>query len=32
VQEVSALMTRAIRDGESDGTYSTAIRFSGDKA
>ena len=31
VQEVSALMTRAIRDGESDGTYSAAIRFSGAK-
>jgi hypothetical protein len=31
VQEVSALVTRAIRDGESDGTYSAAIRFSGEK-
>ena len=28
VQEVSALVTRAIRDGESDGTYSATIRFS----
>jgi len=32
VQEVSALVTRAIRDGESDGTYSAAIRFSSVKA
>jgi hypothetical protein len=32
VQEVSALMTRAIRDGESDGTYSATIRFSGGMA
>ena len=31
VQEVTTLVTRAIRDGESDGTYSAAIRFSGDK-
>jgi hypothetical protein len=29
VQEVSAVMARAIRDGESDGTYSAAIRFPG---
>jgi hypothetical protein len=29
VQEVSTLMAGAIRDGESDGTYSAAIRFSG---
>jgi hypothetical protein len=29
VQDVSALVTRAIRDAESDGTYSAAIRFSG---
>ena len=31
VQEISTVMARAIRDGESDGTYSSAIRFSGDK-
>ena len=30
VQEVSAVMARAIRDGESDGTYSAAHRFTGD--
>ena len=30
VQEVSTVMARAIRDGESDGTYSAAIRFAGD--
>ena len=30
VQEVSAVMARAIRDGESDGTYSAALRFAGD--
>jgi hypothetical protein len=29
VQEISAVMARAIRDGESDGTYSAAIRFPG---
>ena len=29
VQEVSAVVTRAIRDAESDGTYSAAIRFPG---
>ncbi len=29
VQEVSTVMARAIRDGESDGTYSAAIRTSG---
>jgi hypothetical protein len=31
VQEVSAIMARAIREGESDGTYSSAIRFNGQK-
>ena len=31
VQEVSTLIARAIRDRESDGTYSAAIRFSGEK-
>jgi hypothetical protein len=31
VQEVSALVTRAIRDAESDGTYSAAIRLPGVK-
>jgi flagellar biosynthesis/type III secretory pathway chaperone len=31
VQEVSAVMSRAIRDGESDGTYSAALRFAGDR-
>lgn len=29
VQEISGVMARAIRDGESDGTYSAAIRFPG---
>ena len=29
VQEVSGLMARAIRDGESDGTYSASGRFRG---
>jgi hypothetical protein len=29
VQEISTVMARAIRDGESDGTYSAAIRFPG---
>ncbi len=29
VQEVSAILARAIRDGESDGTYSAAIRYNG---
>jgi hypothetical protein len=29
VQEVSAILARAIREGESDGTYSSAIRFNG---
>jgi hypothetical protein len=29
VQEVSAVVTRAIREAESDGTYSEAIRFNG---
>ena len=29
VQEVSTILARAIRDGESDGTYSSAIRFNG---
>jgi hypothetical protein len=32
VQEVSALVTRAIRDAESDGTYSATIRFPGAKS
>lgn len=32
VQEVSSVMARAIRDGESDGTYSSAFRFNGHKA
>jgi hypothetical protein len=27
VQEVTSIVARAIRDGESDGTYSAAIRF-----
>jgi len=31
VQEISAVMARAIRDGESDGTYSAGIRFAGDQ-
>jgi hypothetical protein len=30
VQEVSSLMARAIRDGESDGTYSASGRFRGE--
>ncbi len=29
VQEVSAIVARAIREGESDGTYSAAVRFPG---
>jgi hypothetical protein len=32
VQEVSSILSRAIRDSESDGTYSNAIRFNGRKA
>jgi hypothetical protein len=29
VQEISSVLARTIRDGESDGTYSAAIRFTG---
>jgi hypothetical protein len=29
VQEISTVLSRTIRDGESDGTYSAAIRFTG---
>lgn len=31
VQEISGVMARAIRDGESDGTYSAAIRVPGSR-
>ena len=31
VQEISAVMAHAIRDGESDGTYSAALRPSGER-